>query len=95
MIQIVPGSAIVSKRKQEQPLPRPFDLPTNFSPQVMAGLESESLVGHARTKFITAITNAIFRLKNYPTDEEYHHVAQQVVETRSHSSAIDPTRKSS
>lgn len=86
MIQIAPGSVVahlkgplVSKRKQEPPLPRPFDLPANFSPQVMAGLESENLVGNARTKFITAIANAIFRYKNYPTDEEYRHVAQQVV----------------
>ena len=67
-LQITPGFTVaqlkgplhVSKRKQEPPLPRPFDLPTNFSPQIMAGLESENLVGHPRTKFITAIANAIF-----------------------------------
>ena len=70
---------LVSKRKQEPPLPQLFDPPVNFSPQVMAGLEAENLVGNARTKFITAIVNAIFRYKSYPTDEEYHHVAQQVV----------------
>ena len=91
MIQIAPGSAVAhlkgplatcSKRKQEPPLPRPFDPPVNFSPQVMAGLEAENLVENERIKFITAIINAIFRYR-YPTllatDEEYHHVAQQVV----------------
>ena len=87
VIQIAPGSVVahlkgpllVSKRKQEPPLPRPFDPPVNFSPQVMAGLEAENLMGNARTKFKTTNANAIFRYKSYPTDEEYHHVAQQVV----------------
>ena len=69
----------VSKRKQEPALPRPFELPVNFSPEIMAGLQEEHLVGNPRRKFITAIANAIFRFKSYPTDEEYHHVAQQVI----------------
>jgi hypothetical protein len=68
----------VSKRKQEPALPRPFELPVNFSPDIMAGLQEEHLVGNPRRKFITAIANAIFHFKNYPTDDEYRHVAQQV-----------------
>ena len=69
----------ISKRKQEPALPRPFELPINFSLDIMAGLQEEHLVGNPRRKFITAVANAIFHFKNYPTDEEYHHVAQQVI----------------
>ena len=60
VIQIAPGSVVahlkgpllVSKRKQEPPLPQPFDPLVNFNPQVMARQE-------ARIKFITVIANAI------------------------------------
>ena len=86
VIQIAPGSVVAHlkgplpvSKKQEPPLPRPFDPPVNFSPLVMVGLEAEYLVGNAGIKIITAIANAIFRYKRYPTDEEYHRVAQQVV----------------
>ena len=68
----------VSKRKQEPALPHPFELPINFSPDIMAGLQEEHLVGNPRRKFITAIANSIFRFKSYPTDVEYNHVGQQV-----------------
>ena len=69
----------VSKRKQEPALPRPFELPINFSPDKMVGLQEEHLVANPRRKFITAIANSIFRFKSYPTDSEYQHVGQQVI----------------
>ena len=72
--------ASCDKRKQEPPLPRLFDPPLNSSPQVMPGLDAENLVGNARTKFITAILQMpFFDIRAGPTDEVYHHVAQQMV----------------
>ena len=66
-----------SKRKQESPLPRPFELPQNFQCSVLEGLQNKSLTGKARSKFITAIARAIFHHKSYPTRDEYDHVARQ------------------
>ena len=69
MIQIAPGSVVahlkgpllVSKRKQEPPLPQPFDPPVNFSLQLMADLEAENL---ARTKCHFFDIRAIQQMKN-------------------------------
>ena len=57
----------------------PFDLPCNFQPKIQAGLDEKNLTGRARAKFITSITEAMYHFKSYPTKEEYHHVANQVV----------------
>lgn len=65
-------------RKQERPLPIPFELPSNFQQKIMIGLEEQRLVGRARAKFITTIAEAMFRYKSYPTREEYQHVAMQI-----------------
>ena len=69
---------VLSKRKQEAPLPRPFDVPLNFPPNVEAALMKKSLFGKPRTKFITVIAQSIYRYKSYPTEEEYSHVVQQL-----------------
>ena len=63
----------------EQPLPIPFELPSNFQQKIMIGLEEQRLVGRARAKFITTIAEAMFRFKSYPTREEYQHVAMQII----------------
>ena len=68
-MKVVP---ILSKRGHEPPLPRPFDVPQNF-PQAI------STDGKPRAKFITIIAQSIYRHKSYPTDEEYIHVAQELV----------------
>lgn len=52
----------ISIRKAENPLPKPFELPLNFTPNVQAGLTSKSLHGKARSKFITLIAQSIYRL---------------------------------
>lgn len=51
----------ISARKAELPLPKPFEVPANFSPNVQVGLESNSLNGKTRAKFITMIAQAIYR----------------------------------
>ena len=71
---------IASKRKQEAPLPRPFQLPINFQPNIQTGLDKHNLTGRTRAKFITAVAEAIYRFKSYPTRDEYEHVAQQIVQ---------------
>ena len=68
-----------SKRKQEDPLPMPFQLPTNFPPRVSDGLEKKTLYGKAHAKFITTIAQAIYRYKSFPTQDEYYHVVQALV----------------
>ena len=55
-----------------------FELPKNFPPIVAAGLQAKTLNGKAMMKFIK-IAHAIFRFKNYPTQEETEHVARQCV----------------
>lgn len=67
------------KRKLEPALPMPFELPRNFQPTIEIGLEEGNLTGRVRAKFITTIAEAIYRYKNYPTREEYNHVALQMV----------------
>ena len=67
-----------SKKKQEPPLPRPFELPQNFQFSVLEGLLNKNLTGKSRSKFITAIAGAIFHHKSYPTRDEYDHVTRQV-----------------
>lgn len=73
------GGSIRKQQMQEQPLPIPFELPTNFQQKIMIALEEQRLVGRARAKFITKIAEAMFRYKSYPTREEYQHVAMQII----------------
>ena len=68
-----------SKKRLEQPLPMPFELPLNYPAIVMADLEQNKLCGRARAKFINSISSAMFKYKNYPTGEEYNHVGAQIV----------------
>ena len=60
----------VTQRKQEAPLPTPFPLPRNFSPAVALALEGERLTGKTRAKFVTALANAVFMHKSYPTSRD-------------------------
>ena len=69
---------VLSKLKQEAPLPRPFDVPLRFTPNVEAALLKNSLFGKPRTKFITVIAQSIYSCKSYPTEDEYSHVVQQL-----------------
>ena len=71
--------SVRKQQLQEQPLPIPFELPSNFQQKIMIGLEEQRLVGRARAKFITTIAEAMFRYKSYPTREEYQHVAMQII----------------
>lgn len=66
------------KRGKEPPLPRPFDLPLNFPASITASLEGKRLVGRPRTKFFTIIAHSIYRFKDYPTDEEYLYIVQEM-----------------
>lgn len=59
--EVKPKKRRISVRKAELPLPKPFELPTNFTPNIKEGLENESLNGKTRGKFITAIAQAIYR----------------------------------
>ena len=61
------------------PLPKPFPLPDNFSPIVMAGLKVGALSGKAMTKFITEVASSIYRYSAYPTKVEKEHVAIQCI----------------
>ena len=68
-----------SKKKQESRLPRPFQLPVNFNPTIASALENETLSGKSRTKFVSVIAESIYGYKSYPTNDEYDHVAEQIV----------------
>ncbi len=68
-----------SKRKLEPPLPRPFGVPQNFPYAITEGLKNEKLVGKPRTKFVTIIAQSIYRFKNYPSEEEFCLVIQDLV----------------
>lgn len=70
---------LISKRGQESPLPRPFGLPLNFSESISSALDKKKLTGTPRAKFITVIAQSIYRFKNYPTDDEYVQVVQEMV----------------
>ena len=70
---------IATKKKQEPPLPIPFELPRNYKPEVMAGLEKNFFSGTVVTKFLAAVAAAIFRYKGYPTTAEYEHIGQQII----------------
>ena len=69
----------LTKRAQEPPLPRPFEIPSNLPQNISAGLAAKKLTGRPRTKFVTIIAQSIYRHKSYPTDDEYMHVAQELV----------------
>ena len=68
----------VTQRKQELPLPTPFPLPKNF-PAVALALEGGKLTGNTRVKFVTALANAVFMHKSYPTSHELDDVARAAV----------------
>jgi hypothetical protein len=68
-----------SQSQYKAPLPRPFNLPQNFSPLVNSGLQAGSLSGKALTKFITEVAASVYSYKSYPTSEEKHHVALQCI----------------
>lgn len=69
----------VPKKKIEEPLPIPFELPHNYPAIVMSDLSQSKLSGKARTKFIASVASSIFKYKNYPTSEEYSHVGSQII----------------
>lgn len=66
-------------RGHEPPLPKPFDIPSNFPQAISMGLANKKLIGKSRTKFITIIAQSIYRFKNYPTEDEYIGVVQELV----------------
>lgn len=70
---------VITKRKEESPLPMPFELPRNYEPSVMAALKKKMLSGRSKGKFIKAVAAAIFRFKGYPTTPEYEHIGQQII----------------
>ena len=57
----------------------PFELPRNFTVNVMMELEKGYLSAKGMTKFIGSVSAAIFHLKSYPTTDEYHHIGQQII----------------
>ena len=70
----------LTKRAQELPLPRPFEILSNLPQNISADLAARKLTGRPRTKFVTIIAQSIYRHKSYPTDDEYNmHVAQEFV----------------
>ena len=54
------GLGGASKRRQEHPLPIPFELPRKFQAKVHVGLGNGNLTGCARAKLITSIAEAIY-----------------------------------
>ena len=66
----------VTQRKQESPLHTPFPLPKNFPPAVALALEGKKLTGKTRAKFVTALANAVFMHKSYPTSHELDDVVR-------------------
>lgn len=66
-------------RGHEPALPKPFDIPSNFPQAILLGLSNKKLTGKPRTKFITIIAQTIYRFKNYPTEDEYIQVVQELV----------------
>lgn len=69
----------VTQRQHEQPLPNPFPLPRNFPPIVANALKERKLTSKARAKFVTALANAVFMYKSYPTSRELEDVARQAI----------------
>ena len=67
-------------KKSERPLPRPFQLPVNYSRIVQEGLKAGRLTGRARKKFLSTVAEAMHMHKLYPTAEEYDHVARRIVD---------------
>ena len=68
-----------SKKKQESRLPRPFQLPVNFNPTISLVCWKMRLSGKPRSKFVSVIAELIDGYKRYPTNDEYDHVAEQIV----------------
>ena len=64
----------LSKRGFEAPLPRPFPLPKNFPSAIAEAFQQAKLCGK-----LTIISQSIYLFKSYPTDDEYIHVAQELV----------------
>ena len=69
----------ISKKKQEHRLPQPFQLPVNLQSTIADALRNESLSAKSCAKFLSVIADSIFRHKSYPTNDEYEHIAQQIV----------------
>lgn len=72
-------SSTLSMRGHESPLPRPFPIPKNFPQAITLALADKNLAGRNRAKFIAIIAQSIYRFKNYPTEDEYIDVVQQLV----------------
>jgi len=67
-----------SKRKQEQPLPMPFQLPTNINPDLADSLKTEHPSLKVQSKIAGIVADAVYFHKSYPTTAELRHVAQQM-----------------
>ena len=72
-------TSILKIRGHEPALPKPFEVPKNFPRDASMGLSDKKLIGKARAKFITTIAQSIYRYKNYPTEEEYIAVTQELI----------------
>ena len=78
-MQPKPMFAHLKIEKKEEPLPIPFELPTNYPKDVMEELSVNRLSGKARAKFIASVCSAIFIHKSLPTTTEYNHVGEQII----------------
>lgn len=68
-----------STKKTAKLLPRPFQLPETFPEFVSKEISTGVVSGRARSRLIFTVANAVFKHTAYPSDEEYVHVASQVV----------------
>ena len=59
------------------PLPQPFPLPQHFSSAVEAGIRAEDV--NIEPKYISSVANSMLCHKRYPTNDEYTHVATQII----------------
>lgn len=72
-------SSTLFLRGHEPPLPKPFPVPKNFPQAISLALANKNLTGNNRSKFLGIIAQSMYRFKNYPTEEEYIDVVQELV----------------
>ena len=81
VLKDLPKSIIRKPLKTEAdkvPLPDPYPLPKNYTPDVMTALKLGKLTTQTEKAFYSAVAASMFERKIYPSSDDYNNVARSI-----------------
>ena len=82
VLKNLPNSIVKKPTKTEDdkvPLPDPFILPKNYTPDVVSALKLGKMTLQTNKAFLSAVASSMFESKLYPSTDDYNNVARSII----------------